>query len=232
MVSRAEPGRFIAIEGGDGAGRSTQIGLLLPWLQSRGWAPLHVGLGRSTLTRRTLRELRRGREVGNWTLALVYAADLTDQAEWAVAHALAAGFTVVADRWTTTALARCAVRGVPPSWLDHLLPTEPQPDLRIHLQVPPRRRLEREIAKRGVPTWMEAGRDLFARSDPLRGFIRYQGLLDQHIQEIGPMHGNWHTLDGEGTVAEVQKRLRDMVSRLMRNTRREEDHNGQETEAQ
>ncbi len=232
MSSRAQPGQFIAIEGGDGAGRSTQIGLLLPWLQSKGWAPLQVGLGRSTLIRRTLRDLRRGREVGNWTLALVYAADLTDQAEWAVAQALAAGFTVVADRWTTTALARCAVRGIPPAWLEHLLPSEPQPDIRIHLQVPPQRRLEREVAKRGVPTWMEAGRDLFARGDPLRGFIRYQRLLDQQIQELGSKCGNWHTLDGEGNVAEVQKRLRDMVSRLVRSVHMGEDKDGQAPEPQ
>ena len=56
---RLQPGLFVVLEGGDGTGRSTQMRLLLPWLEENGWAATRVGLGRSTLLRRAFRSYRR-----------------------------------------------------------------------------------------------------------------------------------------------------------------------------
>jgi len=220
-MSIDRPGRMIVLEGGDGAGRSTQIRLLLPWLQSDGWAPLLVGLGRCALTTRTEARLR-VRDTSLSALALVYAADLEDQASGAISQALDAGFTVIADRWVGTALARCAVRGADLRWLLRIFPVVPKPDLIIHLHVPPRRRLEREIAKRGRPTWTEAGRDLYT-IEPLRSFIRYQALLDRKLSEIGPTLGPWCTLDGDRPIAEVQRHLRKLVSAVLHDVAIKED---------
>lgn len=213
-MDQDRPGRFIVLEGGDGAGRSTQIRLLLPWLQSEGWAPLLVGLGRSALVPRAVRRLRRGRDTAVTATALIYAADLEHQASGAVTRALGAGFTVVGDRWVTTAAARCTIRGADPAWLRGIFPPEPRPDLSIHLQVPPRHRLEREITKRGRPTWTEAGRDLLS-SDLARSFVRYQTLLDSQLAEIGPAQGRFCVLDGDGAVEDVQRRLRRLVSKVL-----------------
>ena len=43
------PGKLIVIEGTDGAGRSTQIKLLKPWLEELGHAVLDTGMTRSRL---------------------------------------------------------------------------------------------------------------------------------------------------------------------------------------
>ena len=42
-------GKLIVVEGADGSGRSTQIQLLVDWLESAGHATVQVGLKRSTL---------------------------------------------------------------------------------------------------------------------------------------------------------------------------------------
>ncbi len=207
------PGRLIVIEGGDGAGRSSQVRLLLPWLEEQGWAPVHAGLGRSDLARRALRKHRRTPEAGVRSLALLYAADLADQGARRVQPALHAGFIVVADRWVATARARCLVRGADPLWLAHVLPVEPAPDLTIHLHATPERRLEREIAKRGLPEFSECGRDLGLDPDPLKSFVRYQGLLDARYEEMGRATGAalWRTLGAEADVGQVQAALRQVV---------------------
>ena len=41
-------GKLIVIEGTDGAGRTTQINLLKPWLEEMGHAVLDTGMTRST----------------------------------------------------------------------------------------------------------------------------------------------------------------------------------------
>jgi thymidylate kinase len=186
--------------------------LLLPWLEQQGWATVHVGLGRSEVARRALRNRRRTPESGIHTLALLYAADLADQGLRRVQPALAAGFVVVADRWTATARARCLLRGIDPAWLAHVLPQAPVPDLTVHLHASPAQRLVREIAKRGLPEFSECGRDMGLDTDPLRSFLRYQGLLDLHLGEMAEAAGGgWCTVDADADAAAVQASLRRAV---------------------
>ena len=48
------PGHLIVIEGTDGVGRSTQIGLLRPWLELEGYAVSNTGWTRSPLLHETI----------------------------------------------------------------------------------------------------------------------------------------------------------------------------------
>ena len=204
------PGRFIVLEGGDGAGRSTQVRLLLAWLADQGWATSHAGLGRSRVAAAAFREYKRRPATGPGALALLYGADLTAQAEAVVRPALAAGFCVVADRWTGTAIARCRVRGLDAAYLADILPSGPAPDLVVHLYARPRVRLEREIARGGLPSIPESGRDLPAARDPLASFLRYQGRLDRELRRLAA-DGGWHTVASAGNPQRVQHALRRLV---------------------
>lgn len=209
-------GRFVVLEGGDGAGRSTQVRLLLPWLAEQGCAAVHVGLGRSSVARRAFRSYRRTREAGVRTLALLYASDLNDQLERRIAPAVESGFLVLADRWTATARARCLVRGADPAWLEGILPAAPAPDLTCYLSVAPQQRLAREIRKRGLPEFTESGRDLGLDPDPLRSFIRYQALLDAEYERVGRAAGAaWRALPADLPPAELQAELRASVAGLV-----------------
>lgn len=210
------PGLFVVVEGGDGAGRSTQVRLLLPWLEANGWASTHLGLGRSTMVQRAFRAYRRTLEAGPQTLALLYAADLRDQAEGPVLAGLASGFVVVADRWTAAARARCQVRGADPGWLEAILPAEPRPDITFYLEADPSQRLGREIAKRGLPEFRESGRDLGLDADPLRAFVRYQSLLDRQYARIeAGGERNWVHLQADLGAEAVQGELRRALLALL-----------------
>ena len=58
-VKLATRRQLIVIEGADGSGRSTQIALLVEWLEGCGHATVQVGLKRSTLVSEDWRGLRR-----------------------------------------------------------------------------------------------------------------------------------------------------------------------------
>ena len=209
-------GRFFVIEGGDAVGRSTQVHQLLPWLEELGWPAVHVGIGRSKLSQWTLQAWQATPESGVHALALLYATDLHDQVEQRITSALDAGFAVVADRWVGTALARCSLRGANPHWLRAILPLTPVPDCTLYLQASPRVRLARAIAKRGLPSFTESGRDLGIGADPLRSFLRYQELLDRSQRQFGVTFGTrWQTIAADDTTENVQACLRQALTPLL-----------------
>jgi dTMP kinase len=93
------PGHLIALEGTDGAGRSTQIALLREWLETQGFGVLHTGLTRSRLAGDGLRKAKQGTILGQRTLDLFYATDFADRLETDILPALRAGFVVLTDRY-------------------------------------------------------------------------------------------------------------------------------------
>src|SRR5881396_1731161 len=69
------PGRLIVIEGTDGVGRSTQLHLLRPWLESTGYAVADTEMTRSILAGPGLKRAKEGNTLGPITLNLFYATD-------------------------------------------------------------------------------------------------------------------------------------------------------------
>ena len=53
-------GKLIVLEGTDGVGRSTQIGLLKQWLENHGHAVLDTGMTRSALAGKRLKQPKKG----------------------------------------------------------------------------------------------------------------------------------------------------------------------------
>jgi dTMP kinase len=81
-------GRLIVVEGADGSGRSTQIEMLLRWLEGAGHATVQVGLKRSTLVSEELDQAKQGNILSRSTMSLFYATDFADQLENAILPAL------------------------------------------------------------------------------------------------------------------------------------------------
>jgi len=113
-------GKLIVVEGADGSGRSTQIALLVEWLEGCGHATVQVGLKRSTLVSEELENAQEGNILSRTTLSLFYATDFADQLENIILPALKAGFVVLADRYIYTLMARDMVRGMDEAWLKNL----------------------------------------------------------------------------------------------------------------
>ena len=101
-------GVFIALEGGEGAGKSTQADRLSQWLKADGYdvLPTHepgdteVGLK----LRKIVLDPATG-DISDRTEALLYAADKAEHVERVVVPALARGAVVVTDRYVDSTLA-------------------------------------------------------------------------------------------------------------------------------
>jgi dTMP kinase len=130
-------GKLIAVEGADGSGRSTQIALLVEWLETRGHATVQVGLKRSTLVSDELESAQNGNILSRTTLSLFYATDFADQLENVILPALKAGFIVLADRYIYTLMARDMVRGMDEAWLKNLYGIALKPDAVFYLAIEP-----------------------------------------------------------------------------------------------
>ena len=99
---------FIAFEGGEGAGKSTQTTLLADWLAASGRAVCVTHEPGDTAVGQQLREILLGHETGELaprTEALLYAADRAEHVARVVRPALERGETVITDRYIDSSLA-------------------------------------------------------------------------------------------------------------------------------
>ncbi len=146
-------GRFLVLEGLDGAGTTTQARLLAEALRGAG-RTVHLTAEPSggpvgALVRQVLSRRIAGRDGAPFdpaALALLFAADRLDHAAVEIAPKLAAGVDVVSDRFTLSSLAYqgLAVGDLP--WVEAVNARAPIPDLTIFLRVRPQVGLRRRHA--------------------------------------------------------------------------------------
>jgi dTMP kinase len=109
-VTQLEPsspcGLFIALEGGDGAGKSTQGLLLRAWLESIGHVVVMTREPGGTAFGRAVRELvLHGDHVTPRAEALLFAADRAHHVETLIRPALGRGEVVITDRYLDSSIA-------------------------------------------------------------------------------------------------------------------------------
>ncbi|MFC5665044.1 dTMP kinase [Kitasatospora misakiensis] len=105
---RAGTGFFIALEGGDGAGKSTQAQALAEWIRGKGHEVVLTREPGGSPVGQRLRGLVL--DVGNTGLshraeALIYAADRAEHVENVIRPALARGAVVITDRYMDSSIA-------------------------------------------------------------------------------------------------------------------------------
>ncbi len=200
-------GRLIVIEGPDHVGRSLHARLLSERLKAHGVAVTIVGLARSELLGELIKTATSELHQLNWrTRALLYATDLHDQYIHDIHPLLAAGFVVIADRYTMTPLIREVIRGGNAEWIQGLYNSMPKPDMTVVLQAGGRRLLNRMMHNNSLTrlNHYEAGTDMALSPSITRSFLEYQKLLKkafiQHAEKEG--HPIVHTREA---VPEVHK---------------------------
>lgn len=101
-------GCFVALEGGEGAGKSTQARLLAQWLREQGYDVLLTHEPGDTDVGRTLRSIVLDPATGaisSRTEALLYAADKAEHVDAVIVPALGRGAVVITDRYVDSTLA-------------------------------------------------------------------------------------------------------------------------------
>ena len=162
-MTERRAGRFVVLEGIDGAGTTTQVAKLVERLRREGAPPVRAtrepsdgpigALVRQVLSGRIVSP--GGRAPGWATMALLFAADRMDHVESEIEPFLADGGIVVSDRYDASSLAYQSVssgsggeRAV--DWIRQLNTHALRPDLTIVVDLPPDVAAERR-ASRGEP---------------------------------------------------------------------------------
>jgi dTMP kinase len=134
--------RFIVLEGIDGSGTTTQLGLLERHLAARGRRVLATREPSQGPVGRLLREILLGGHrqpdgapVDGLAMALLFAADRRDHLRREIEPALADGFDVVSDRYLLSSLAYQA-QEAERDWVAALARDVRRPDLTLLLDLP------------------------------------------------------------------------------------------------
>lgn len=208
-------GKLIVVEGPDGVGRSTQIGLLRAWLEARGHAVLDTGMTRSVLAGGGIKKAKLGHTLGRLTMHLFYATDFADRLENEMLPALRAGFVVLTDRYIFSAIARAVVRGADPAWMRSIYGIALVPDAVFYLRIQNADELAERLimSGRGFDYW-ESGMDMYLGEDFYDSFIEYQKRMLGEFDLMKDEYG-FRVVNASQTVRRVAADLRRAVSRVI-----------------
>ncbi len=207
-------GKLIVVEGADGSGRSTQIAMLVEWLEGNGHATTQVGLKRSTLVSEELDKAQQGNILSRTTLSLFYATDFADQIENIILPALKSGFIVLADRYIYTLMVRDMVRGMDETWLKNLYGIALEPDAVFYLNVPPEELVQRNFAKNMALDYWESGMDIGLSRDMFDSFMQYQRAMEQTFRRLQTTYG-FNIVDGMRSADAINADLRKKINAVL-----------------
>jgi dTMP kinase len=205
------PGRLFVVEGIDGSGKTTQLGLLSKWLVAEGHRVFVTEWNSSALVKAATKTGKKKNALTPMTFSLLHATDFADRLLYKIIPPLKAGMIVLADRYAYTAFARDVARGVDRQWVRDLYSFAVRPDLAIYFRVPLEVSLDRLLARRVKLKFYEAGLDMGWSSNPTESFRLFQGKVldeyDQTVREYG-----LQVIDASGSITDQQHMLRQLVS--------------------
>lgn len=162
-MTKGGQGRFITLEGGEGAGKSTQIGRLKAWLEGRGYEVAATREPGGAPGAEMIRKLLVEGPVERWdgtTEALLHFAARREHLRSTVWPALKKGAWVVSDRFADSTMAYQGYgHGADRAMLGELYDIavgDFRPDLTLILDLPVEVGLARAAARRGAETRYES----------------------------------------------------------------------------
>jgi dTMP kinase len=208
-------GRLIVIEGPDGIGRSTQVAMLKPWLESNGHAVLDTGMTRSALAGKGIKQAKAGITLGPISLTLFYATDFADRLENQMIPALRAGFIVLTDRYIFSLIARAIVRGLDAQWVKSFYGLALKPDAVFYLRAGVSDLIPRVLASPAGFDYWESGMDLHLGDDLFDSFIEYQTRMLAVFDSMAAEYG-FELIDATEYPEMIYRNLQHRIGRLLR----------------
>ena len=189
-------GRFISIEGGEGAGKSTQARLLAARLEARGIDVLLTREPGGSEGAEAIRALLLQGDVRRWTAraeALLFAAARSDHVERHIQPALGAGMWVICDRYLDSSRAYQGVAGgVEDSAILALHGFGARgllPDRTLVLELSPAEGAARALARDGGAADRFAARGRAFHEDVARAFRRFAAAEPDRFRLIDAGQG-------------------------------------------
>jgi dTMP kinase len=206
-MAEARKGRFVVLEGIDGAGTTTQVARLadrlradkVPVRATREPSDGPIGsLIRQVLTGRIVAP--EGRAPGWATMALLFAADRMDHVESDIEPFVAGGGVIISDRYDASSLAYQSVSSghggdVAVEWIRSLNKHAMRPDLTIVVDLAPDLAAERR-ASRGEAT------QLYEQNEVQRALAQFYRDLAKHMPNDRIV-----VVNGAGTMEDVHHRI-------------------------
>jgi dTMP kinase len=205
-------GKFITIEGGEGAGKSTQIKLLADWLRERGIVIMTTREPGGSRGAEAIRKLLVEGSTDKWdgeTEALLHFAARRDHLRRTVWPALERGEWVISDRFADSTKAYQGYgHGLPLAKIDRLYEIavgDFRPDLTVILDLPVELGLSRAARRAGTETRYES-MDIEFHRRLRKGFLA--------IASADP--ARCAVIDASGSIEAVQVALRMQVIQRVR----------------
>ena len=198
-------GKFITLEGIDGAGKSTHVGGIADFLRGRGKDIVITREPGGTSLGEKLRELVLSQPMDVETETLLVFAARREHIAQVIAPALSAGRWVISDRFTDATYAyQGAGRRIPTqkiAALERWVHGELQPDLTLVFDAP----VEVALSRLAKPRT-----DRFERED--RGF--FERVRAEYLTRAAAYPGRMRVIQGGRPLPEVKKDVEDIVSSI------------------
>ncbi|MDZ7595581.1 MAG: dTMP kinase [Thiobacillus sp.] len=200
------PGKFITLEGVDGAGKSTHLEFVADWLRRQGHEVIVTREPGGTPLGETLRELLLHQEMDADTELLLMFAARQEHLARLILPALERGAWVLSDRFTDASYAyQCGGRGIEveriaalEAWVQRGF----QPDLTLLFDVPPEVAEARRSAARVADRFEREADSFFSR-------VRH-AYLDRAQAEPGRIR----VLDARHSIVELQAEIGQLLQAL------------------
>jgi dTMP kinase len=206
---------IIALEGPDGAGKTTQRRLLKTWLAQQNGTRVHVSKATAS---RALRPLLKARQrihaLSAQEFCLLRAADFRHRLESDILPAIWAGQTVIADGFILTEVARATARGLDLDWVLQAFAPLFWPDLSVYFAVSTATSTTR-VAAKGAPSFYQAAQDVTNIVDPVASYTRFVARARREFEAFADVFA-LETVNAEAPVYEQHLQVRALVQRTRR----------------
>ena len=204
-------GRFITFEGGEGAGKSTQVARLVGWLRERGVEVVQTREPGGSPGAEAIRHLVLNGPAERWSptteLLLMYAAR-ADHLERTIRPALDAGRWVVCDRFADSSRAyQGTAGGIDMEFIERLdaaVVGQEQPDLTLVFDLPVEVGLARAMSRGGGEARFEA-----------KGAAFHQKLREGFAAVVAAYPERCRVIDATGDVDAVFERVQQAVRPIL-----------------
>lgn len=200
----AVAGKFITLEGVDGAGKSTHIPTIAKLLEARGKEVLLTREPGGTPLGEKLRDLLLHESMHPETESLLMFAARREHIERVIRPALERGVYVISDRFTDASFAyQCGGRGVATTkvgQLEQWVQGDFQPDLTLLFDVPVTVSTQRLVGARNPDRFERENADFFER------------IRNAYLARAAQFPQRFRVIDSRKSIAEIQLELEEIIS--------------------